>query len=525
MDDIKLKKIIINRSNYTDEYLIDILENLDDLTLASTYISKYTDELFVSKIINNKVIYNKLERVDYISLMTSLNDNEKIQELMNERALLKLGAYGILVVIRNIKDDTLKVMCLKNEKLINMLEEEIVMSIIDSISKQNLYLINEKIIFKKISGSSIASFLNKYNTAFERKNCLIQMIDKQKINFAKLIYIIRSTAIDSILKLEILSTFYPEKKEYIANKTLEEIILMIEKDSINSLKQVKPTETLEYIKIDLIDSKTMEKNIDDIMKIILSNDNVSKELPKWFFEIILCAFSNKISLSNNNDVKCVVLSLDGAMGRYNSDTRTIKLGLGEIKTTMFENIESIITIFHENAHAVQDDKLKKLNYDYDLLRFAKDNVLNEIDTQYGDYEDNYQLCSYESDARARSYVDTYKYLKKTNMDLAVRIFDSNYQSYVEDVRIRKAINRSDIKGNRYTLEELFDRLVPKDVIEYYVKKYPVLSLEYDDAGYKRDIRTIQQEYLYSANELEHLTINTADYKETLKKICILSFFN
>ena len=457
MDDIKLKEIIINKSNYTDEYLIDILENLDDLTLASTYICKYTDELFVSKIINNNKINIKLDQVDYISLIQSLSNKEKVQELMNEKDLLKLGIHGIIMVVQSIKDDALKIACLKNEQLINMLEEEIVITIIDSIHQQNIYLINEDIILKKIKGSSFASFLNEYNTAFERKNCLIKMLDEKKINFAKIVYILKYLDLDSRIKLEILNDFYPEKSEYIKNKTLEEIITIIEKDSITSIKKVVPKESLEYIKKDLIDSKNLKNNIDDIMKIMLSNENASKELPKWFFEIILCAFSDKISMSNNNDVKCVLLTLNGSMGKYNSETRRIKLAFDKLKLTMFDNIESLITIFHENTHAVQFDKIEDTCYEYDLLRFAKDDILDKLDSQYNEYGNNYQLCSYESDARVKSYVDTYKYLKKTNRDLAAKIFDDNYQLYVEDVRIRKSINRVDISGNECTLEELFDK--------------------------------------------------------------------
>lgn len=517
MDDIKLKEIIINRNNYTDEYLISTLENLDDFTLAATYICKYTDPIFVSKIINNSKIVNMLDQSDYISLIQSLSNEEKVQKLMNEKVLFRLGVHGIFMVVKSIKNDNQKIVCLKNENLINMLEDEIVMAIIDSINHQNRYLISEDIILKKLSGSDIASFLNDYYTTFEVKNCLIKMLDKKKINFEKFIYIIKSTNIDLELKLDILNEFYPEKREYIKNKTLDEIILMIEEESINSIEKLDSKKSLEYIKKDLIESKVLINNIDNIMKIMLSNENISKELPKWFFEIILCSFSNEISLSNNNDAKCVVLSLGSSFGSYDSETMKIKLNNNLIGSTMLENIESLDTIFHENTHAIQFNKIKKTCYEYDLLRFTKDNILFLSDSQYIKYGNNYQLCSYESDARVRSYVDTYRYIKKINRDLALRIFEENYQSYVEDVRIRKSINRVDTSGNKCTLEELFDMLVSKDEIAYYVKQYPVLNLEYDDNGNKRDMESIQESYNYYDNKLKTLTIGMKEYQDTLKK--------
>lgn len=517
MDYLKLKEMIINRTNYTDDFIIDVIKNLDDLTLAATYICQYSDELFVSKIINNSEISDKLQLSDHLSLIQSLSDEEKIKELMKEKVLIKLGAYKIFMIVKSIKNDVLKMECLKNEKLINMLEEDIVTAIIESFSQQNIYLINEDIILKKISGSSFASFLNEHNNSLDIKRCLTKMLYNKKICFEKLMYVINNLNIETKQKMEIINIFYPEKKAFIKDKTISEILTKIEEDSISSIKDMTPNNNLEYIKNDITNSIMLNKNIDNIMKILLSNNNVLKEFPKWFFQIVLCAFSNSISVKNNNNARCVALSLTKTMGQYNTQTKTIKLSLSEIKTNMFENIESLITIFHENTHAVQFDMIIKTCYDYDLLRFAKDNILDEKDGQYNEYGNNEQLCSYESDARIKSYVDTYKYLKENNMDLATRIFNDNYQLYVEDVRIRKSMNRSYIDGDNYTLEELFDMLISKREIAYYVKQYPVLNLEYDDNGNKRTIESIQEEYIYYDNKLKGLNIDMLDYQDTLKK--------
>ena len=88
-----------------------------------------------------------------------------------------------------------------------------------------------------------------------------------------------------------------------------------------------------------------------------------------------------------------------------------------IKRLFNGDLSPINTIYHENTHMTQEDRLEKLPTNYKEYMMQKERVIREVSPKY--YNENYTMMYIEIEARERAAQKTAKYIGKNLLPSSV----------------------------------------------------------------------------------------------------------
>lgn len=198
----------------------------------------------------------------------------------------------------------------------------------------------------------------------------------------------------------------------------------------------------------------------------------------------------------------------------------------------------INTVFHELSHRKQDILIESPLYfsqlEYILLVFIKDTILASNIEGYSE-SGNYFLNSTECDARINAYIKTaefishfypeyseiYKQYFAHEIEVEQEILKTHFrftfdtQKEAESIdTIPEIFNFLNTTNDRITLEELFDKYIPPELIKEYLKIFPILLLEYHYDGTKKTDEEIQ----IFIGRCEKILNNQKSYNVKIEKI-------
>lgn len=255
-----------------------------------------------------------------------------------------------------------------------------------------------------------------------------------------------------------------------------------------------------------IAKEELTKFYEDIIAYRLSKGILPREICNYLFMFNLLSRIGVIDLVQNylienniNDITCFFDPLSGIHGGAVANTKYISF-----KSCYYDNI----TMFHEATHTIQynnmDNNRNYTRYNYNILKdfLIQDNI------PYNCYLGNHQKFLFEIDADTQGkYQLGLLQLSLTNSKEKFYKTQNEMKKISEEEQ--KLISESEnliINGEQVNKKELFDKIILSK--PFYVKTYPVLSIEYNEDGSKKNtdeiLRTIeycQQNNLYSQEEL------------------------
>lgn len=241
-------------------------------------------------------------------------------------------------------------------------------------------------------------------------------------------------------------------------------------------------------------TKTQNFSYDFYKKIIIAF--MEKEMAKYVSKP-QCIIKNKIG-KDKDEMKIVKGTTSGTI---------ITLDESVIKDLYDGYIEGFFTIFHELTHIKQYQRQRITKFiSYQDLVQIKESILNFYND--GFYDENYDVLSYENEARAEAIIRTIRFIKKLDLHI---IEEESLREEIQD-ELQKNENEQRFFVNHVeSLDNIFDDFI-KGMPEE-LKKFPQLNVEYlieDDKVRRKNpdelIRDFQQIDFSAADERSILGI-------------------
>ena len=467
-----------------------------------------------------------------------LDDIEKLEILRNESLKAKLTNTNLYVIFNSFCDDKIKKQALLEVDQDYIEEKKIqnyILNLFDSIKskaiKESLlskidrgemefilccYNEDDRIDFlttrgllKRISGKEISKSLIESNN--DELTKLKQVIVKNTIPFEKTIFIISNLFFTEESLQKLLNDVYPENMLKYNDKTIIDIKNSIIQEEKGKIFNLKESSVREFLKEDLKEERMFNnKEMRLLLRKLLSNKYLDKELDVSYFEIFFKEFINNTTENLNIDVPATIDLCSIKKRGYLLPLEEIVINSRFLNNTMRKNITVFTTIFHEIAHKFQNTKYTEDKADFNTLQMVKDKILVKELSYYYDRGNNYKLCSFESDARCMAFVNTYKFLKRNNREIAFAYYLDFTDKYLKDLKLR----RDTFRKENNAIEKLgvvFDTTISKEKIRNYMEIYPVLAYEYKKDGSRKDITTIISNIDKCANYSKHTNENKREY--------------
>ena len=206
--------------------------------------------------------------------------------------------------------------------------------------------------------------------------------------------------------------------------------------------------------------------------------------------------------SNNIDIQNKVFfgNGNGTLGYYNHSNLSIWIDDSLLENylnsnILFDKAELFKTMFHEMQHAIQYNNIKTGKMNYLTYNFIKEEIIEEYDTKF--YNDNYNKIFMESDARKGEILGALEFLSRLNPDFVKAIrndFESEYVAESEEHTIYTDSKKKFPIGkeNYIDISEYVGLLIQSNI--QILEENPILSIEYNEDGTKKDIYTLLQEF-------------------------------
>ena len=202
----------------------------------------------------------------------------------------------------------------------------------------------------------------------------------------------------------------------------------------------------------------------DYTRLNVSN-NEKKLLIKYFTEMYMGA--------RIVNPECIYTKLEDATGDagYNFVRLNEKTVNDYLDKDEYSKI--LMLIFHECTHTYQKYYIRSGEIvNYLLLIQTKEAIIRNRYSSY--YDENYQMCSEESEARYMDYKELLEYLKILKLGLSAEntnycnlMMKENYENIKDENRV--------LNGKKTNVGEIFDN-IELTVNEY--KRFPLLKIEY-----------------------------------------------
>lgn len=262
-----------------------------------------------------------------------------------------------------------------------------------------------------------------------------------------------------------------------------------------------------------------ERYCDYLIKQKMNSDSHLNKNRDVYFSIFKRAFEDKtrhVLMKNGLSDHCVLITPDAGLLVSNfEDLERCTLGFANDKLIVFDESEvensgenrvsKIETLFHEvqhrvkNKHIFLDKKLSAKEY-----RMLKEKIIRDEMPEYS--ERNYYYMYDEIDARIAERRETYKYLKSLGLS-NIKNLDGEGKDYFECFREKQKLEVSNYNmaadkyagdGRKEKFYITFEKLI-EDKPEL-IKKYPILSIEFNDEGVRRNGFELLRSYEDALNE-------------------------
>lgn len=201
------------------------------------------------------------------------------------------------------------------------------------------------------------------------------------------------------------------------------------------------------------------------------------ELLKRYIEKVMKFFNHTIE---NYNPQCFILPLEGDGGESYGNT-TVKIDT-EVCKRLYDNanIYSLIAIFHELWHIVQNVMIKSGKFSENNMLILKEILIREYENRNYKtdtyYDNNYHNISFEVDARDFSINWLCLLLSKVGIFLRDETLKDLDKNHVDDKGILERKIIIDGKEEYKTVDEIFDEIIK--LCPVYLDVFPQLQLEY-----------------------------------------------
>lgn len=213
---------------------------------------------------------------------------------------------------------------------------------------------------------------------------------------------------------------------------------------------------------------------------------------------------------NENNINCKVKwdKLENTVAGQYSDS-VVTFNKDKVRGLMSYDIDIINTMFHEITHAIQE---LKLNDDFmEEIIQGKDTAIY-MNSKNITKNINYNLVSYETDARLKAYINTIKYLEEIAPEEAENYKELNRPQMKEEEANLEIYERM-LYNEVSDVHEAFDHCLPK-YKRMVIKLYPKLLLEYNEDGTRKNIDEMIEELNRQKEYYKEATTRT---DKTLRK--------
>lgn len=163
--------------------------------------------------------------------------------------------------------------------------------------------------------------------------------------------------------------------------------------------------------------------------------------------------------------------------------------------TLSDKAELFKTMFHEMQHAIQYHNMENGKIDYLTYNFIKEKIIEDYDPDF--YHENYKSIFMESDARKSEILGALDFLNGLNPDFVKTISGTMEREYISESErhtlytdSRKKISIG--KDNLIDVSEYVGLLIQNN--PNILSENPILDIEYNLNGTKKDIETLLNEF-------------------------------
>lgn len=163
--------------------------------------------------------------------------------------------------------------------------------------------------------------------------------------------------------------------------------------------------------------------------------------------------------------------------------------------TLSDKADLFKTMFHEIQHAIQYHNMENGQVDYLTYNFIKEEIIEDYDPDF--YDENYRSIFMESDARKGEILGTLDFFYGLNPDFVKTISGAMESEYISESEkhtlytdAKKKISIG--KDNLIDISEYVGLLIQNN--PNILSENPILDIEYNPNGTKKDIETLLNEF-------------------------------
>ena len=378
------------------------------------------------------------------------------------------------------------------------------------LDNSNLPIINELTSKLDItfSNNNIKDFLNYFDAMISSNpNAIIDNdICAQIFNF------INEKTTDQQIAIEFKQIVEAKTKEIVESIDMSEYSKYIPKSYTEKAETMDKLTfekfASEIKKLKLINGHIPEEYCDFIINQKLNNNTPLNENLDQYFPLLKRAFEDKTFYIlksegiENYQIKFFQDEGDGTQGYHNLSKRTIGFLEDNLKELSQSNSHIINTMYHEIRHAIQSKNYNTTDFsklDGSLFNSLKEEIIRKNEINF--YKKNYSRMHCEIDARlagARGQAEYLAYLGVPENQIIEGDSTKLKEFYEHAKKIEReneefAINKIDENGNIISISEKVREFIKKD--PELIKKYPVLSLEFNEDGTRKSTVEILQNAL------------------------------
>ena len=284
----------------------------------------------------------------------------------------------------------------------------------------------------------------------------------------------------------------------------------IEINCLKDMDEIKFNNFIEDLKkLKNCEGTLPEKYCDYLIKQKLDSNSILNKNLEQYLPIFKRAFEDKArSILKSYGIDNYIVQITNEL---EEDTlgvqgfKYIRFAEEQLKNLNDNNINAIITMFHETRHALQN---KHMEYDNQFsaneYKMLKEQIIRIYNPKF--YNKNYKFMINEIDARIHGRKGAYTYLKeigfsnKKILDMDGKDFFECYneKQKLEMENYKLARKKIDSDGEKKLVNNIFWEILQDN--QQLIKEYPVLEIEFDESGARRHGISILKDYEEALNE-------------------------
>ena len=501
---------------------LNVIKGLPDFVVKRNYKD------IIEKL--NTVEGKNLDIGDYVELIKKVFESNEELPLQNEE-LSEIFKYIVEKSKERFQDANIKIV----ERTIDILQPEFVEAnieyIIGNLGDNTSEVVLSQLV-GKLSGESIAKYKDrlKFNVSINTIGVCQKYLEYALTNkmddiindkFAlQIIDLVDSLQNDGNQDYENIKNILKEARSSIAYPNMEKYDQYVPANYSENFEEMNFDDFDSFINelkiIKIINGKIPEKYCDYIIKQKLNKDsNLNQNLDKYL-PMLKVAFQDKVKYLLEREgitgYKIDFFENDGkgTLGSHNHYNKIIDFLEENLIELDESNTHIINTAFHEVRHAVQakdyrSTEFEKLNGD--LYNMIKEEIIRRDDFTF--YTINYSRMFCEIDARIAGAKGQSEYLKYLGIS-DDKIIESSGEKTItlkelflecKEIEIenqRLGIKKVSSDGEIISVSQIASELIRKN--PEWLKRYPVLSLEFNENGERKTSKELLADAIKVQNE-------------------------